>query len=87
MYQVQKIRRDMGDLNYIVTKFDLMDICGISTTIRECSVVFSTQERFMKLTANSKNGILGTVKFIYLLMMPKSKNKVASLGDTKKNKL
>ena len=48
---------------------------------------FSTQERFMKLTANSKNGVLGTVKFIYLLMMPKSKNKVASLGDTKKNKL
>ena len=86
MYQVQKIRKDMGDLNYIVTKFDLMDICNISTTIRECNV-FSTQERFMKLTANSKNGVLGTVRFVYLLMMPKIKNKVASLGDTKKNKL
>lgn len=76
----------MGDLNYIVTKFDLMDICNISTTIGECDV-FSTQERCMKLTANSKNGVRGTVRFVYLLMMPKIKNKIASLGDIKKNKL
>jgi hypothetical protein len=41
----------------------------------------------MKLTANSKNGVRGTVRFVYLLMMPKIKNKIASLGDIKKNKL
>lgn len=62
----------MRDLNYIVTKFDLMDICNISPAIRECNVVFSTQERFMKLTANSKNGVLGTVKSIYLLVDTKN---------------
>ena len=38
----------MGDLNYAVTKLDLMGIRNISPTIRECNVVFSTEERFMK---------------------------------------
>ena len=77
----KKSRKHLRNLYYAFTKFDLMGIWNISPTIKEGSTVYSTQERVMKWTANSKNSIsyrpciFNKIKFIYKLIVPKKTRK------------